>query len=51
LVIAGKAVSAQELTASDNLDKIVGRAKRDLLWVLVSVAVAVAAGLAAGQLF
>ena len=51
MAIKGKLMSAQELTASDNLNKIVGRAKRDLLWVLVSVAVAVAAGLAVGQLF
>lgn len=46
----GKSVSTLENPVSDNMDKIVGRVKRDILWVLVSVAVAVTAGLAAGQL-
>jgi len=47
---SGKSVTAPEYPSNDNMDKIVGRVKKDMLWVLVSVAVAVTAGLAAGQL-
>lgn len=45
-----KPVTTPEISQSEQLEKIIGRVKRDLVWVLVSSVVAIGTGLAAGQL-
>ncbi|GBF34040.1 hypothetical protein DCCM_3151 [Desulfocucumis palustris] len=47
---AKKPTPVLETSIKDEMVSIKGRVKKDIFWVLVSVAVAVATGLAAGQL-
>ncbi|MCL6610255.1 MAG: hypothetical protein K6T66_01800 [Peptococcaceae bacterium] len=49
--MAGKKQAAQAAPQVDTLEIAVGRVKKDLVWVLISVAVSVASGLIAGNFF
>lgn|GEM_PF-1645734 len=46
-----KAVVAADVLEINNVETVAARVKKDILWVAVSVAVAVATGLAVGNFF
>ncbi|MFZ5643164.1 MAG: hypothetical protein ACOY46_06210 [Bacillota bacterium] len=44
-------VLQQEILQTGNIEMVAARVKKDVMWVIVSVAVAVGAGLAVGNFF